>query len=145
VARVMDLPAPKFKRHNTKNSYIGNFMYMSFRTCLPTACLPVGCLPAICLSIACLHTGPVSLWLVFNLPACLPTSIYVHEFQGPPLPKLYGWGGGGEREKIFNIFIKYRRRIFRSNGNASETKANESFDNGVFFDIEAKRTPSLVS
>jgi hypothetical protein len=32
-----------------------------------------------------------------------------------------------------------------SNGNASETKANESFDNGVFFDIEAKRTPSLES
>ncbi len=31
-----------------------------------------------------------------------------------------------------------------SNGNASETKANESFDNGVFFDIEAKRTPSIV-
>jgi hypothetical protein len=32
-----------------------------------------------------------------------------------------------------------------SNGNASETKANESFDNGVFFDIEAKRTPSIYS
>ncbi len=32
-----------------------------------------------------------------------------------------------------------------SNGNASETKANESFNNGVFFDIEAKRTPSLES
>jgi hypothetical protein len=32
-----------------------------------------------------------------------------------------------------------------SNGNASETKANVSFDNGVFFDIEAKRTPSLES
>ncbi len=32
-----------------------------------------------------------------------------------------------------------------SNGNASETKANESFDNGVFFNIEAKRTSSLVS
>ncbi len=32
-----------------------------------------------------------------------------------------------------------------SNGNASETKANESFDNDVFFDIEAKRTPSIVS
>jgi hypothetical protein len=32
-----------------------------------------------------------------------------------------------------------------SNGNASETKAKESFDNGVFFDIEAKRTPSIVS
>jgi hypothetical protein len=32
-----------------------------------------------------------------------------------------------------------------SNGNASETKANESFDNGVFFDIEAKRTPSILS
>jgi hypothetical protein len=32
-----------------------------------------------------------------------------------------------------------------SNDNASETKANESFDNGVFFDIEAKRTPLLDS
>ncbi len=32
-----------------------------------------------------------------------------------------------------------------SNGNASETKANESFDKGVFFDIEAKRTPSKIS
>ncbi len=31
-----------------------------------------------------------------------------------------------------------------SNGNASETKANESFDIGVFFDIEAKRTPSIA-
>ncbi len=30
-----------------------------------------------------------------------------------------------------------------SNGNASETKANESFDNSVFFDIETKRTPLL--
>jgi hypothetical protein len=36
------------------------------------------------------------------------------------------------------------RRVLSSNGNASETKANESFDNGVFFDIEAKRTPSIV-
>jgi hypothetical protein len=34
--------------------------------------------------------------------------------------------------------------VYTSNGNASETKANESFDNGVFFDIEAKRTPSIV-
>ncbi len=32
-----------------------------------------------------------------------------------------------------------------SNGNASETKAEESFDNGVFFDIEANPTPSIVS
>ncbi len=32
-----------------------------------------------------------------------------------------------------------------SNGNGSETKANESFDSGVFFDIEVKRTPSIVS
>ncbi len=31
------------------------------------------------------------------------------------------------------------------NGNASETKSNESFDNGVFFYIEAKQTPSIVS
>ncbi len=35
--------------------------------------------------------------------------------------------------------------VTSSNGNASETKANESFDIGVFFDIEAKRTPSIVS
>jgi hypothetical protein len=35
--------------------------------------------------------------------------------------------------------------IQSSNGNASETKANESFDNGVFFAIEAKRTASTVS
>ncbi len=32
-----------------------------------------------------------------------------------------------------------------SNGNASETKVNKSFDNGVFFDIEVKRTPSIVN
>jgi hypothetical protein len=35
--------------------------------------------------------------------------------------------------------------LYSSNGNASETKANESFENGVLFDIEAKRTPSIVS
>ncbi len=35
--------------------------------------------------------------------------------------------------------------VLSSNGNASETKANESFDNGVFFDIEEKRTPSIIS
>ncbi len=42
---------------------------------------------------------------------------------------------------------KYRTHtmLASSNGNASETKANESFDNGVSFDIEAKRTPSKVS
>ncbi len=32
-----------------------------------------------------------------------------------------------------------------SNGNASETKSNESFDNSIFFNIEEKRTPSIVS
>ncbi len=39
----------------------------------------------------------------------------------------------------------YLMAVMYSNGNASETKANESFDNGVFFDIEAKQTPSIVS
>jgi hypothetical protein len=34
--------------------------------------------------------------------------------------------------------------VLTSNSNASETKANESFDNGVFFDIEAKRTPLIL-
>ncbi len=38
----------------------------------------------------------------------------------------------------------WAERIGPSNGNASETKANESFHIGVFFDIEAKRTPSIV-
>ncbi len=37
------------------------------------------------------------------------------------------------------------KAVLFSNGSASETKANESFDNGVSFDIEAKRTPSIVS
>ncbi len=36
-----------------------------------------------------------------------------------------------------------RPLVIYSNGNASETKANESFDYSVFFYIEAKRTPSL--
>ncbi len=40
--------------------------------------------------------------------------------------------------KLQTCVKKYVAEI--SNGNASETKANESFDNGVFFDIEAKRT-----
>jgi hypothetical protein len=31
-----------------------------------------------------------------------------------------------------------------SNGNGIKTKANVSFDNGVFFDIKVKRTPSIV-
>ncbi len=35
--------------------------------------------------------------------------------------------------------------IIASNDNASETKANKTFGNGVFFDIEAKWTPSLES
>jgi hypothetical protein len=35
--------------------------------------------------------------------------------------------------------------VTTSNGNASKTKANESFDNGVFFNIKAKRTNSKVS
>jgi hypothetical protein len=34
--------------------------------------------------------------------------------------------------------------IKSSNDNDIETKANESFDNGVFFDIETKRTRSMV-
>ncbi len=34
--------------------------------------------------------------------------------------------------------------LVSSNGNNIETKANKSFDNGVFFDIEAKRTRLIV-
>jgi hypothetical protein len=46
---------------------------------------------------------------------------------------------------VYLLFILWLSLYQSSNGNASETKANESFDNGVFFDIEAKRKPSLVS
>jgi hypothetical protein len=45
----------------------------------------------------------------------------------------------------FAVFSLKTATVDTSNGNASETKANESFDNGVFFDIEAKRTASTVS
>jgi hypothetical protein len=41
--------------------------------------------------------------------------------------------------------LEYASNIATSNGNASETKANKSFDNGVFFAIEAKQTPLIVS
>ncbi len=46
-----------------------------------------------------------------------------------------------EDGKIANLFFT----VQTSNGNASKTKANESFDNRVFFAIEAKRTASTVS
>jgi hypothetical protein len=61
----------------------------------------------------------------------------------PPPPSAYN--------RAFLNFWDQRHRDLatqvagRSNGNASETKANESFANGLFFDIEAKRTPSIVS
>jgi hypothetical protein len=35
--------------------------------------------------------------------------------------------------------------IMPSNGKDIETKENESFNNGIFFDMEAKRTPSIAS
>ncbi len=67
----------------------------------------------------------------------------------------------GSKRKLTSLFMKFRTLtgltekskildlcdlwVRISNGNASETKANECFDNGVFFDIEAKRTPSILS
>ncbi len=39
-----------------------------------------------------------------------------------------------------HIFYLFEWIVASSNGNASETKANESFDNGAFFNIEGKRT-----
>jgi hypothetical protein len=54
----------------------------------------------------------------------------------------------GYREIIADEkLIKKERKIklLSSTGNASKTKANESFDNGVFFYIKAKQTPSIVS
>jgi hypothetical protein len=58
-------------------------------------------------------------------------------------------GGGVKAHKILrygtSYATKYNKRkdyhaflLSFSNGNTSETKANKSFDNGVFFDIEAK-------
>jgi hypothetical protein len=43
-----------------------------------------------------------------------------------------------------NVLFFHPNRHRTSNGNVSEMKANESFDNGVLFDIEAKRKPSIV-
>ncbi len=58
-------------------------------------------------------------------------------------------GGRPDKAEGFVLFREPKwvrfQILFASNGNASETKANESFDNGVFFDIEAKQTPSIVS
>jgi hypothetical protein len=51
----------------------------------------------------------------------------------------------GLKKLVCRLWIDERENVGISNGNANETKANESFDNGVFFDIEAKRTPSKVS
>jgi hypothetical protein len=48
-----------------------------------------------------------------------------------------------EKSKDYTRKPQQNRTVMNSNGNASETKANKSFDNSVFFDIEAKRTPSL--
>jgi len=51
---------------------------------------------------------------------------------------MYSYEGKGE------YGLPYLTQLV-SNGNASETKVNENFDNGVFCDIEAKRTPSIIS
>jgi hypothetical protein len=54
--------------------------------------------------------------------------------------------GGGVATAMRLTAMRLNGEVLRtSNGNASEMKANESFDNGVFFDIEAKRTLSIVS
>ena len=47
-----------------------------------------------------------------------------------------------QKECVFFVCI-YSSIYVSSNGNASETKANESFDNGVFFNIEANTFDSL--
>ncbi len=44
---------------------------------------------------------------------------------------------------ILFLYLYFKNKAYfilesTSNGNASKTKANESFDNGVFFEIEAK-------
>jgi hypothetical protein len=44
--------------------------------------------------------------------------------------------------KTFPLYVGYN--MATSNGNDIETKANKSFDNGVFFDIEGKGTCSIV-
>jgi hypothetical protein len=46
------------------------------------------------------------------------------------------------REK--NSLKQLHKATILSYGNDIEKKANESFDNGVFFEIEAKRTRSIV-
>ncbi len=53
---------------------------------------------------------------------------------------------GNEKSCIlFSVICILYTVLHISNGNDIETKANKSFDNGVFFDMEAKRTPLIVS
>jgi hypothetical protein len=59
--------------------------------------------------------------------------------------RIYSIFFGTKAAKQKLSILKERWFDIASNGNASETKANESFDIGVFFDVEAKRTPSIVS
>ncbi len=55
--------------------------------------------------------------------------------------------------QFHEMYLKYERFYYEerfgtnnntSNDNDIETKANESFDNGLFFDIEAKQTHLIV-
>ena len=45
--------------------------------------------------------------------------------------------------QLRNCWARGGGSLFTSNGNASEAKANEGFDNSIFFASEAKRTCSL--
>jgi hypothetical protein len=76
-------------------------------------------------------------WEMFEVIVCSLCQL----LTWPSYEKKAQFRSGIKTESLPHIRIGISTR----NGNASETKANESFDNGDFFDIEAKGTPSIVN
>ncbi len=68
-----------------------------------------------------------------NLESSQTGGFRVHSLHYKPVSNHFSGGGGGEGLRVKSV------------SRDDSTKANESFDNGVFFDIKAKRTPSIIS
>ncbi len=89
-------------------------------------------------------------WFVSWTDSGLGMRIRIQEQRNLPVLRIQNVYSGSRirffpsfRIKSLNYQIGTFCIVHISNGNASETKASESFDNGVFFDIEAKRTSSI--
>ncbi len=114
------------------------------------------------LAVLVANLPPLSLIPVVHLDLQISPRIFEKNWKNPML-LLKGLGEDDSRKKpetknLVTLSLKYMKNSVQCrkvkhngthytlcNGNASKTNANESFDNGVFFYIEAKRTPSIVS